>query len=53
MHQEPVWFHKFETIVNHFVELIAPVLLMMPGWPGAVGGLIQIIFQVTYLLFVN
>jgi hypothetical protein len=46
MHQEPVAFHKFETAANHFIELAAPILLMLPGLLGAVGGLIQVAFQV-------
>jgi len=47
MHQEPVAMHKFETAANHFIELVAPTLLMLPGLLGAVGGLIQITFQVS------
>ena len=41
-------WHKFEVLSNHFVELIAPWLLIIPGLPRRVriaGGLIQLIFQ--------
>ena len=41
-------WHKFEVLSNHFVELIAPWLLIIPNLPREVritGGLIQIIFQ--------
>ena len=43
----PVW-HKGEVLVNDFVEVVAPWLLIIPGLPVSLrraGGLIQIIFQ--------
>jgi lipase maturation factor 1 len=45
-HWMPHWWHQGEVIINHFVELIAPVLLIAPvttarRW----GGIIQIAFQ--------
>lgn len=47
-HMAPRRWHKFEVLANHFVELIAPWLLIMP-WLGRkwtiAGGIIQIIFQ--------
>lgn len=47
-HMAPKMWHRFEVLTNHFVELIAPWLLIMP-WLGRkwtiTGGLIQIIFQ--------
>lgn len=51
MHQSPEVFHKFETLSNHFVELVAPVLLMlpMPRIAKMIGGAIQILFQVNAL----
>lgn len=52
MHWMPGSWHKFEVLMNHFVELIAPVLLIIPGmapnWRRA-GGLIQIIFQIILI----
>jgi len=47
-HAAPKPWHKFEVLSNHFVELIAPWLLIIPGLPRAmriVGGIIQLIFQ--------
>ncbi len=32
--------------INHFVELVAPFLLLMSRGPCAVGGILQILFQV-------
>lgn len=45
-HWMPEWWHKFEVISNHFVELVAPWMLLFPGlsWRRA-GGLIQLVFQ--------
>ena len=51
MHQEPEWMHQGETLINHFVELVAPVLLLLPfSWMRRgviIGGFIQILFQVN------
>jgi hypothetical protein len=47
-HRMPGWWHKQEVLVNHFVELIAPWLLILPGLPvqlRRLGGTIQLIFQ--------
>ncbi|ESO09975.1 hypothetical protein HELRODRAFT_73251 [Helobdella robusta] len=53
MHQEPVFFHKFETMVNHFVELIAPICLLMPRKFCIFGGLVQIVFQIVLIISGN
>lgn len=47
MHQSPKALHKGEVLTNHFVELLAPWLLLMPlrGLRLA-GGVIQLVFQV-------
>ncbi len=39
--------------INHFVELVAPLLLLMSRGPCAVGGIIQLLFQVGLLLSGN
>lgn len=47
----PAW-HQFEVLANHFVELIAPWLLIVPFLPinwRRVGGLIQILFQAVLI----
>ena len=47
-HKMPKPWHRFEVLTNHFVELVAPWLLILPGisreWRIA-GGLIQLVFQ--------
>jgi hypothetical protein len=47
-HATPKIWHKFEVLTNHFVELVAPWLLILPGLPRQwriTGGLIQLVFQ--------
>ena len=47
-HAAPKPWHKFEVLTNHFVELVAPWLLIIPGLPRQwrnAGGLIQLVFQ--------
>lgn len=46
MHQSPEIFHKFETLTNHFVELVVPWFLIGPRRLCMIGGAIQILFQV-------
>ncbi|KAJ8317346.1 hypothetical protein KUTeg_005250 [Tegillarca granosa] len=53
MHQSPEIFHKFETLTNHFVELVAPFLLVFPRRLRMVGGAIQILFQVVLIISGN
>lgn len=48
LHHAPPTIHTMETASNHFVELIAPVLLLLPRPLPIAGGLIQIAFQVTH-----
>ncbi len=46
----PKWWHRFEVWSNHFVELVAPFLLLMPFRQLRVaGGLIQIMFQIVLI----
>ena len=53
MHREPEVFHKFEVIVNHFIELIAPVFVLIPYFRKLTiaGGILQIIFQVIFVQY--
>ncbi|XP_054763837.2 lipase maturation factor 1-like [Lytechinus pictus] len=54
MHQSPEWFHKFETLSNHFIELVAPAFLLIPWRPlRLTGGILQILFQVTLIISGN
>jgi hypothetical protein len=52
MHQEPEYFHKFEVVVNHFIELIVPFFVLVPYFRKLTitGGILQIIFQVKLII---
>jgi len=54
LHQTPVPFHKFEVLVNHFIELIAPFLCFGP-WRSIrhIGGTLQILFQILLIISGN
>lgn len=47
LHRSPWWFHRFETLSNHFVELIAPFFTFLGRRLCMVNGAIQILFQVA------
>jgi len=50
MHKTPQAFHKFEVLTNHFVELVAPFLVLLPFRKARIiGGLIQIKFQLILI----
>ncbi|XP_052703291.1 lipase maturation factor 1-like [Crassostrea angulata] len=53
MHQSPEIFHKFETLTNHFVELVVPWFLIGPRRLCMIGGTIQILFQVVLIISGN
>ena len=49
-HWAPKWWHKFEVLSNHFVELIAPWLLLAPiSQIRRTGALIQMVFQAVLI----
>lgn len=50
LHWMPKWYHKFEVISNHFVELVAPWMLLSlaPSW-RRMGAMIQITFQIILI----
>ena len=51
-HWMPAWWHKWEVLTNHFVEVVAPWLLIVPGLPvklRRVAGLTQLIFQIVLI----
>ncbi|ETO28285.1 lipase maturation factor 1 [Reticulomyxa filosa] len=54
LHNNSHWFHVFEVAVNHFVELIACWLLLVPlrkCW--LIGAIIQITFQLILIVSGN
>lgn len=53
MHQEPQLLHKVEVVTNHAIELLAPLLLVLPGRWCMLGGAAQIGFQVVLIISGN
>ncbi|KAK6174133.1 hypothetical protein SNE40_017466 [Patella caerulea] len=53
MHQSPEFFHKFETLSNHFIELIVPFALFLTRRIVMIGGSLQILFQVVLIISGN
>ncbi|KAM6379054.1 lipase maturation factor 1 isoform 1-T1 [Pluvialis apricaria] len=53
MHRSPWWFHQFETLVNHFIELVVPFFLFLGRRMCIVHGLLQILFQVLLIISGN
>uniref|UniRef100_A0AAX7TR68 Lipase maturation factor n=1 Tax=Astatotilapia calliptera TaxID=8154 RepID=A0AAX7TR68_ASTCA len=53
IHRSPWWFHRFETLSNHFVELIVPFFTFLGRRLCMVNGAIQILFQVVLIVSGN
>ncbi|XP_008631826.1 PREDICTED: lipase maturation factor 1 [Corvus brachyrhynchos] len=53
MHRSPWWFHRFETLVNHFIELLVPFFLLLGRRMCILHGLLQILFQVLLIISGN
>jgi hypothetical protein len=53
LHQLPPAAHKFEVLINHFVELIVPWFLFAPRRLRIFGGLATVLFQVLLILSGN
>ncbi|XP_055006417.1 lipase maturation factor 1 isoform X2 [Boleophthalmus pectinirostris] len=53
MHRSPWWFHRFETLSNHFIELIVPFFTFMGRRMCMVNGALQILFQVILIISGN
>ncbi|KAM9716315.1 LOW QUALITY PROTEIN: lipase maturation factor 1 [Menidia menidia] len=53
IHRSPWWFHRFETLSNHFIELIAPFFTVLGRRMCMVNGAIQILFQVVLIVSGN
>jgi len=52
-HQLPIWFHQLEVLVNHFVELVAPLFVFGPRRLRLVAGGSIIGFQILLILTGN
>ncbi|XP_033022764.1 lipase maturation factor 1 isoform X2 [Lacerta agilis] len=53
MHRSPWWFHQFETLFNHFIELAVPFLIFLGRRLCLVHGILQILFQVLLIVSGN
>ncbi|KAI1886493.1 hypothetical protein AGOR_G00196310 [Albula goreensis] len=53
MHRSPWWFHRFETLSNHFIELVAPFFTFLGRRMCMVNGALQILFQATLIVSGN
>ncbi|XP_061848537.1 lipase maturation factor 1 isoform X2 [Colius striatus] len=53
MHRSPWWFHQFETLVNHFIELVVPFFVFLGRRMCIIHGLLQILFQVLLIISGN
>ncbi|KAM6114267.1 lipase maturation factor 1 [Pterocles gutturalis] len=53
MHRSPWWFHRFEVLVNHFIELVVPFFLFLGRRMCIAHGLLQILFQVLLIISGN
>uniref|UniRef100_A0ABM5F0R9 Lipase maturation factor n=2 Tax=Pogona vitticeps TaxID=103695 RepID=A0ABM5F0R9_9SAUR len=53
MHRSPGWFHQFETLFNHFIELVVPFFLFLGRRMCLSHGILQILFQVLLILSGN
>src|SRR2546429_1489843 len=53
LHFAPRWFHKFEVVWNHFVELIVPWFSFGPRTARHVAGVLLITFQIFLIISGN
>src|SRR5438045_5377987 len=53
LHFAPLWFHKFETAWNHFIELVVPWFSFGPRQARHVAGLLLITFQMFLIISGN
>ncbi|XP_067911959.1 lipase maturation factor 1 isoform X1 [Heterodontus francisci] len=53
MHRSPLWFHSFEVVTNHFVELIVPFFLFIGRRMCVIHGILQILFQALLIISGN
>ncbi|XP_062508000.1 lipase maturation factor 1-like isoform X2 [Corticium candelabrum] len=56
LHQNPEFIHKFETLSNHFVELVVPFFMLIPlknRFFSSLCGFLQILFQIVLIISGN
>ena len=53
-HHAPKQWHQFEVLGNHLVELVCPLLTIVPfRWAGMTNGFAQTLFQILLILSGN
>ena len=53
-HHAPKQWHQFEVLGNHLVELVCPLLTVVPfRWAAMTNGFAQILFQILLILSGN
>src|ERR1043165_7166958 len=53
LHFAPLWFHKFEVLWNHFVELIVPWFSFGPRTVRHIAGVLLVTFQIFLIISGN
>uniref|UniRef100_A0A8D0GIU1 Lipase maturation factor n=1 Tax=Sphenodon punctatus TaxID=8508 RepID=A0A8D0GIU1_SPHPU len=53
MHHSPEWFHQFETLCNHLIELVVPFFIFLGRRMCIIQGILQILFQVLLIISGN
>src|SRR5213082_1239178 len=53
LHFAPQWFHKLETLWNHFVELIVPWFSFGPRTARHIAGTLLVLFQIFLIISGN
>uniref|UniRef100_A0A287BRD2 Lipase maturation factor n=1 Tax=Sus scrofa TaxID=9823 RepID=A0A287BRD2_PIG len=53
LHRSPWWFHRFETLSNHFLELVVPFFVFLGRSMCILHGALQILFQVVLIVSGN
>src|ERR1051325_8907072 len=53
LHFAPLWFHKFETAWNHFIELIVPWFSFGPRKARHIAGVLLVSFQIFLVISGN
>jgi len=53
LHFAPPWFHKFEVLWNHFVELIVPWFSFGPRTARHIAGVLLVTFQIFLIISGN
>ncbi|XP_007453659.1 PREDICTED: lipase maturation factor 1 isoform X2 [Lipotes vexillifer] len=53
LHHSPWWFHRFETLSNHFLELVVPFFIFLGRQMCILHGALQILFQIVLIISGN